>query len=338
MIILIIILILILVVIIWGGVTNWEFIIKKSEYFDNKKFPDYVVCSTSNSPYQNWQCELLAYSFNKVKQGGKLIILCSDDPYAKGRTLPKFKNAETLKYPDWMKEVKFPNSDYFYGPRNGPFSMQKWVNSYPNLKDDETVLFVEPDMVFINPIKIDVSKGVVWGHKWIINGNNKKFDLMKRNRIITINNGDNNKFNLITSNRKLITDDYSVMFPLAMTIGDVKKICNTYTNLTDKAFKMYPEQDTDMYVFIMSIADSNLKTKPVNLANYHNNMNDNDPKYIIHYWYDMLDNKNNKIFFKHDYTQSTETIPWKRPCDINKASNKRDKELLSLIHEYIDQQ
>ena len=93
-----------------------------------------------------------------------------------------------------------------------------------------------------------------------------------------------------------------------------------------------------MYAFIMSLADSNLKTKPVNIANYFDNMNENDPKYIIHHMYEMKDDKNNKIFYKQDYTPSIETKPWKRPCDIDKASNKRDKVLLSLIHEYIDQQ
>lgn len=316
MIIYIIFLTLILGIIIWGGITRWRFVSKNWEFFGNEKFPDYIVCSTSNSPYQNWQCELLTYSFNKVKQGGKLIFLCSDDPSYKDRPLPKFKNAETLKYPNWM--IKWPDGGW-YGPRNKPFSIQYWVNNYPNLKNDETVLFLDPDMVFLKPMKIDVSKEVVWGHKWIVNGDNSNFDLIKKNR-------------------ELITDDYSVMFPLAMTIGDLKKICDTYTRLTDVAFKKTLIHDCEMYAFIMSLADSNLKTKPVNIANYFDNMNENDPKYIIHHMYEMKDDKNNKIFYKQDYTPSIETKPWKRPCDIDKASNKRDKVLLSLIHEYIDQQ
>jgi len=206
----------------------------------------------------------------------------------------------------------------WYGPRNKPYSMQKWVNTYPNLKDDETVLFLDPDMVFLKPMEIDVSKGVVWGHKWIINGDNT-FDLLKKNR-------------------ELITDDYAVMYPFAMTIGDVKLIVDTYINKCDQILKSIKKWNSEMYGFIMSIADSNLKTKPVNIANYFHNMNENDPKYIIHYMYAIKDDKNNTIFYKQDYTPSTETKPWKRPGDIDKTNNKRDKALLSLIHEYIDQQ
>ena len=59
---------------------------------------------------------------------------------------------------------------------------------------------------------------------------------------------------------------------------------------------------------------------------------------MIHYTGAQKDNKNNEIFHKQNYTSNTEKKPWKRPRDIDKAGNERNKALLSLIHEYIDQQ
>ena len=163
--------------------------------------------------------KLLAYSFNKVKQGGKLIFLCSDDPDEKDRTLPKFKNAETLKYPDWMKDIKFPGGG-FYAPANKYYSMKKWVETYPNLKDNQTVLFLDPDMVFINPIKIDIKKGELWGQNWYSeDGSREIFD----------------KFT--NKNRNLINDNFCFMYPIAMTIHDVKLIVDTYINKCNQILK-----------------------------------------------------------------------------------------------------
>ena len=43
------------------------------------KSDKYTIYSISNAPYQEWQADLLDYSFKKVKQPGTLIRLCSED-------------------------------------------------------------------------------------------------------------------------------------------------------------------------------------------------------------------------------------------------------------------
>ena len=91
-----------------------------------------------------------------------------------------------------------------------------------------------------------------------------------------------------------------------------------------------------MYGFIIAVAEAGLKVKLDNIT--WEKPDDGKLYDIIHYSGECKDNKNNEIFFKQDYTSNTETKPWKRPCDIDKADNERDKALLSLIHEYIDQQ
>ena len=119
-----------------------------------------------------------------------------------------------------------------------------------------------------------------------------------------------------------------------MTIHDVKLIVDRFINLTNKIFKKYPKQEADMYGHIIAVAEAGLKVKLDNIA--EGKEDDRELYDIIHYCTEIK-NKN-KIFFKQDYTPNTETKPWKRPCDIDKTVNKRDKALLSLIHEYIDQQ
>ena len=58
----------------------------KEEFEIGKFYPSeppkdniYVIYSISNSPYMEWQADLLDYSFKKSKQPGTLIRLCSDD-------------------------------------------------------------------------------------------------------------------------------------------------------------------------------------------------------------------------------------------------------------------
>lgn len=281
----------------------------------------YVVYSTSNSPYQDWQCELLDYTYHKVNQPGKLIRLCSEDDGYRGRPFRDSKYAEVVRMRSWITNE---TTGDFWGIANKLNSTREWLYTYPNLTDDEPVLFLDPDMIFIKPVTYNIYPGEVIGQRWLDHGieTSRHFDFAQRNR-------------------HLITKTFVVMYPFCITVGDMKTILDRYISLSYEIRETVGCWEADMYGLIISMAEYNLKLKTEVFGIFTAWKDYRDKLYsIIHYPNKIYsdEEETDVLWFKQDYTKDTLTRPWKLPPHPSQATNITEKMLLAVIREYIETQ
>ena len=204
---------------------------------------DYVILSTSNSDYQSWQCRLLEYSFKKVNQSGKLIRLCSYNTHNSDREFDTSDISEIIKLPDYRTRWKeFTNDlDKDYGIANKTESLKYWLLNYPELKDTDNVLLIDPDMVFVKSINLTTTPGTIIAQRWVDDGA-----------------ADGRPFKQYASHIKDRVISSSVfMYPYIATVGDLKKIVNRYVDLTyQMRLDNYPHLwESEMYALIISSLD-----------------------------------------------------------------------------------
>lgn len=279
----------------------------------------YVVYSTSNSFYQDWQCELLDYTYHKVKQPGRLIRLCSTDDNHPEKPFKNSKYAEVIQMGSWMTNEKTGD---FWGIANKLNSTKQWLDTYPNLKDEEAVLFLDPDMVFIKPVRYNIKPSQVIGQRWL------DVEIEKSPR-----------FNYAKKNRHLISKDFVVMYPFCITVGDMKRIMDRYISLSYEIREKEECWEADMYGLIIPMAEYNLDVKTEIVGIFTRWKEYRDKLYsIIHYPHPIYsdEEENNQIWFKQDYTKDTLTKPWKLPPDPKLATNITEKMLLAVIRDYIE--
>lgn len=107
-----------------------------------------TVFSTDDSLYQSWQAEWLAWSFNRVGQPGYLTRLWS------GEGVP------TLSVPDTYQTRAYsphPRTGDVFACYNKPLALQDWLENTPS--QDETILLIDPDFIFLKPISLTVLPG-----------------------------------------------------------------------------------------------------------------------------------------------------------------------------------
>jgi hypothetical protein len=108
-----------------------------------------TIFSVDGSRYLAWQAEFLAYTFERAQQPGLLTRLWS------GHGVPEPFRGETFQTPPYSPH---PVSGDEYVCYNRQFALDDWLWATP--ERDETILLVDPDFVFLNP----VSHGVQQGH------------------------------------------------------------------------------------------------------------------------------------------------------------------------------
>lgn len=276
----------------------------------------HVFYSTSNTPYQHWQCELLEYSFNKVQQEGKLWCLCSENEHDKNFTKKRqSKYSEMVECPDWMKV-----NGKLWGIANKLESMKYWLDNYKDLSG--TVLFLDPDMCFVKSINEKVPKGKIIGQRW--NDAN-----MSNHPMFT-------KYcpqNLLDK----LTDDTIFMYPFLINICDLKKIVDDFVKISYDIYHNDQKWEADMYAIVIAAlkAGITIETKELGCCNNWKNYRDNEYA-IIHYPGRMFDRNNNKIWFKQDFTQDTLTYPWKLRTLPNQTTNKTEYLLIQTIRELVN--
>jgi len=292
---------------------------------------DYVVYSTSNSDYQSWQCKLLEYSFKKVNQQGKLIRLCSYNTHCPDREFDTSDIAEIIKLPDyrtrWTEYTD--NLDKDYGIVNKTESLKYWLLNYPGLKDTDTVLLVDPDMVFIKPIDLSINQGTIIGQRWI-----------------DVGAADGTPFRTYASPIKnRITEDTIFMYPYVITVGDLRKIINKYVDLTyQMRLDNYPDLwEAEMYALIIAaLSEKDIEVRTVDNLGFcltWSNQKDFidkqfvDSVYVLHYPWSILDKNEKTIFNKQDYTPLTKQKHWHR-VNPNLAISFLERKFLSILDSY----
>lgn len=290
---------------------------------------DYVVYSTSNSDYQSWQCKLLEYSFKKVNQQGKLIRLCSYNTHCPDREFDTSDIAEVIKLPDYRTRwTEYTNNlDKDYGIANKTESLKYWLSNYPGLKDTDVVLLIDPDMVFLKPIEIAVTPGNIIGQKWEGEGVESWGPFVKYGGHI----------------KSKISKDTIYMYPYIATVGDLKKIIKNYLNYTyGMRLENYPHLwESEMFSLIIATLEQDIKVKNLsNLGfcitwNHKPEANDKqfvDSLFILHYPSSILDEQNQVIFNKQDYTPFTLKKHWDRIP--NNATTLVEKQFLQVLDNY----
>jgi hypothetical protein len=110
-----------------------------------------TIFSSEDTDYLYWQVQLLAYSHQRVGQPGEITCLVAHDGDAPPRLVDGVDMYVT------RQASPHPVSGDDYKPYNKPASLLQWLEETPD--SDETLLVIDPDCVFLEPIDREVESG-----------------------------------------------------------------------------------------------------------------------------------------------------------------------------------
>lgn len=279
----------------------------------------YTVFSTTDSPYQQWQSELLEYSWKKVGQPGELVrLIATDDP----ASLPEHRYAHCVATRNWQIHP-FTGDDF--APYNKPSSLLEWIYRE---RPYGTILLLDPDCVFRAPVDREVVPGKPVGQHWI-----------DWHMTETPPFGLGDSFSKI---RPYCVEDSTtadpVMIPHLVHSRDMQRIALRWLELTGlvrqhvRNHQDNPMWESDMFGFIMACAEYGLRTELGTLGictNWSPDVVKDAP--IIHYCQEILDRKGKPIWSKGRYR------PWEPAPDPSLAAEDYGRDLLALVNGYVQQ-
>ena len=279
--------------------------------------PEYVVFSTSDTPYQWWQCELLEHSFELVSQPGQLVCLCSASENEGDTPTRASSLAQVVALPSYMHD---PDTGDFWGIANKFMSLREWI-SEPSL--DGSVLLLDPDMVFLHAVELSVQPGQVIGQRWNDAGIGASdiFDKYCRR------------------NRERITDDSAFMYPYLMHVSDIRRTMDRYVELCQTIRREENKWESDMFALVIVAAEFELEVSTRQLGVCNNWVPHNQlATPLVHFPSPFRAASSESIWFKQDFTASTET----RPCTLelvpDRAQSRAEHAVLSTLRNFINQQ
>lgn len=263
---------------------------------------DYLIVNTSICAYQLWQIKLLYWSFKKVNQSGKFILLVCDDVghhqenkdfNIKYEDFLLNKDIEMITLPDWAEEWKNKYNDWYGGIPN-KYKSVEWLceTNYFNFKDSDKLLFVDPDMCFVKKIEFnDLKDGEIIGQKFP-----HQQDIFRKYL---------NFFPDYPEFSDFIKSE-GIMYPFCINFLTLKKIYQKYTFYSELIRRRTKEWISEMHALDFSCKSESLSIKLIEdlgtcLAWYSE-----DRKVIgniLHYPNEIKDKTNKKnLFFKQEYT------------------------------------
>ena len=290
---------------------------EKEEYEIGKFYPTslpedtiYTIYSISNSPYMEWQADLLDYSFKKSGQPGTLIRLCSDDEGYMNRKRTISKNGYTL----FTKSYAVPAPGKTCATLNKCFSIDYLFEKY-KFNENAMLIFLDPDMIFVKPWNPynEFSKGTIYGQKWKGYG----YEYCKKTSV---------DFSKCPQ-----TENYTYMFPFAIMANDLKDISTEIATTSKSGFLKHNDWMVDMTAFLTVPIKHNIKIEAVDnigICGNWDNANDKDAP-IMHYCQPINDKKRNKIWYKQEY-KANQDVP-----NPNEADNLVGYNVLSTIKSYL---
>ena len=304
----------------------------------------YVIYSMSNSPYQQWQADLLDFSVHEVGQSGAIVRLCSLEgggrdpgvkPSERGYTFvtPSYAeigNTPLRRFVSWSKRLlkqRIHGRFHFYC-LNKALAMQSFLESHPNLDDEAKLLWLDPDMVFIkpwNPPASMVRPGSVAGQYWW--GYDQ--DWCKRNA---------GRMNEVLCP----LNEAAIMFPFCITIGDMRAIVASYSNFSAEIYSRTRDWKSEMYGLVLAMSAARLESRTIaalgTCNNWPDGLSDDSDAAISHYTQVIKDRNGREVWDKRKYTPHTLGRPWRRPPDPGQVSTLTDQRTLQMIHRFIDWQ
>jgi hypothetical protein len=263
----------------------------------------YIIVSTSKCNYQAWQIRLLNWSRKRVNQEGKLIVLLSEDEGHKNEN-PKFEynspDVEVIELPDWASKWKEEHDDWWGGIPN-KYESFNWLAAYYPFKDSDILIFLDPDMIFLEPVNIRPRKNQIVGQNWQGYQPLPNWPVEKQ----------------------------AFMYPFVLRFSTLKMIKEHFKNYCFKIRKEINRWESDMWALDYASKANNIDIKYVPRLGVCTAWKDNDntaPSPIIHYPNVIESKKGKKIFFKQDYTFQPD-----QKIEIRSARNETDKRLLINI-------
>lgn len=303
----------------------------------------YIIYSMSNSPYQQWQADLLDFSVREVGQHGVIVRLCSLEggtntrvrPSANGYTFetPSYAEVGDVKLRRFVLRVKRllkqrAHGRFHFYCLNKAYAMQAFLESHPDLDDQAKLLWLDPDMVFNQPWEPPsslVRRGHVAGQYWW--GYKQAFCQRSGGR-------DGVSFCPV--------EEVAVMFPFCITVGDMRAIVGSYGHFSAEIYHRTRDWQSEMYALVMAMREAGLDCHAITALGTCNNWPDgvsDDPDApISHYTQIMTDRAGHEVWDKRKYTSCTLSMPWKRPPPHDKVARLTDQRSLQMLHRYIDWQ
>ncbi|MHC4844957.1 MAG: hypothetical protein ACYTCU_02225 [Planctomycetota bacterium] len=304
----------------------------------------YIVCSMSNSPYQQWQSDLLEFSARASGQEGKIVRLCSmDDRFPRlaparstsGYTLvtPSFADVKTdvtSRATGALRRLlgREPDPRNHFYCLNKPYSMRAFLRAHPGLDAGTRLLWLDPDMVIVrawDTSALDVTEGRVVGQHWWY------YDP----RFATKNGAHEHQ-------RFQAPESRALMFPFCMTVGDMRRIVDSFCRFTRELYIRTGAWESEMYALVMAMSEAGLEVRTIpalaTCNNWPGDLPDDPDACMTHYCQPMNDADGRRVWWKRQYTAGTMTTPWQRPPSPSRTSTLTDHRTLSALHRFIDWQ
>lgn len=245
---------------------------------------EYIVVSTSKCEYQKWQIELLNWSRKKVGQKGKLILLLSDDINHQNENVNfQFNDEDITIYnlPDWAKEWELKHDDWWGGIPN-KYESLIWLTENIKFNPSDTLLFLDPDMIFLEPINYKVKDKEIVAQEW------KNYP------------GDDKDFR----------DEFKgIMYPFCLNFFTLNLIVEDYRKFCIQQRLNTKEWIAEMYGLDRAVKSNNLVTTYVKnfgvCTEWEPHRSLNRP-HIIHFPNPLTNQEGSKYWFKQDYTFNLE--------------------------------
>ena len=305
------------------------FMMCNQDYFGNQKYKQFelpndslfVVYSAGNSGYQEWQSDLLDFSFKESGQPGTLVRIVSDDS-KNGRKINKTKLGHTLITPDFSKISETKTWPVMNKPGSMKFFMDSLSPEFKKNNKDSVLVFLDPDMIFVKPWdpRNKFKQGEVYGQKW---------------------KGYSNGYCSQTSiNPELCpksenSESGPIMFPFAIKLGDFDLISDNIANFAKQGYLKHNQWMADMSAFVTAIEKAGYKNIQIdNLGICNNWDNNNDPEAPIMHYCQAIKNKDGKEIwgkrrYQRNYTYGQKWDPVPKP---EEATNRVDREVLTILN------
>jgi hypothetical protein len=268
----------------------------------------YLVYSISNSPFQEWQADLLDYSIAEAKQPGTVIRLCSQDRRYPGRETPQSKSGITINTPNFSRIS--PDKDW--PVMNKPGSL-KYLFKDNIVSDHDTLIFLDPDMIFTKKWVPDVGRGIALGQKWKGYGHQycQKTSILPE--LCPVKEVD------------------CLMYPFAIKAENMKKIIEDIEAFAKEGYLKCNDWMADMSAFVTAMVKNKIKMATIDNIGLCNNWDNHNDKTapIMHYCRPIRDSSDNIIWGKWRYK------PWSMPPEPSQATNHVDREVLKMLRKYI---
>ena len=275
---------------------------------------NYIIVPTSNSDYQSWQCRLLNWSRKKVKQKGKLIFLRCEDEMGVNKTPDIYNDpdVEVIDLPNYALEWEYNEEQslrgqpYWWGAIPNKYLSIKWLcDNYP-LKDDDTLLFLDPDMIFLEPIDMVPMENEIIAQRFI------HYHPLE--------------------NWKAFPEDISgrgIMYPFIIRADSLKLIINDYISASEEIKRETKKWESEMWGLDFAVKKNILNIRyeeDLGRCTAWHSLGEKGLPKIIHFPNEILDENNNRIWFKQDYT-------FRQDMSIfaNLAKNEIESELLTQV-------